>query len=333
MKSRCITAVFAVLLILCLTGSALVVRRVDNIRAGATLSDILYIPSSRALKRMSLGFTGLLADVYWTRAVQYFGSKHYDRSSRYELLAPLLEITTDLDPHLIVAYQFGSIFLSQKPPEGAGKPEEAAKLVEKGIRENPNAYHLYFNLGWIQYSELKDYAAASRTFQRGSEVKGAPPAFRTLAAAMAQHGGDIATARYLWLQIYNTTENKSIRANAIKRLQALKVDEDVPLLESELQRYKDVTGRCPASWSELQATGWRGPMLDPVGIPYRITDDCRIEVRDPDQLPFITRGLPPGTAPSVLVPATKKQQEAVQKAIEQSVGQSQLAAPEPKKVR
>jgi hypothetical protein len=331
MKSRRITGVFAVLLILCLTGSALVVDRVDDVRAGATLSDILYIPSSRALKRMSLGFNGLLADVYWTRAVQYFGSKHYDRAARYELLAPLLEITTDLDPHLIVAYQFGSIFLSQRPPEGAGKPEEAAKLVEKGIRENPNAYHLYFNLGWIQNSELKDYAAASSTFQRGSEVKGSPPAFKVLAAAMAQHGGDIATARFLWTQIYNTTEDKSIRANAIKRLQALRVDEEVPLLESVLQQYKRSTGRCPAKWSELQAVGWNGPILDPVGNPYRITVDCRIEVQDPDQLPFIAHGLPPGTAPSVLVPATKKQQEAVQKTIEQSMDKSQLSAPESKK--
>jgi len=29
---------------------------------------------------------------------------------RYDLLYPLLDITTDLDPHLIVAYEFGSCF-------------------------------------------------------------------------------------------------------------------------------------------------------------------------------------------------------------------------------
>ena len=29
---------------------------------------------------MSLGYDGLLADIYWTRAVQYFGSKHHEGS-------------------------------------------------------------------------------------------------------------------------------------------------------------------------------------------------------------------------------------------------------------
>jgi hypothetical protein len=331
MKSRRITAIFLMLLILCLTGSALVVRRVDHLRSEATLTEVLYIPSARTLKRMSLGFNGLLADVYWTRAVQYFGSKHHTNSKQYDLLAPLLDITTDLDPHLIVAYQFGSIFLSQKPPEGAGRPEQAAALVEKGIRENPKEPHLYLNLGWIQYSELKDSAAASRTFERGSHVPGAPPALRVLAAAMAQHGGDIATARLLWTQMYKSTEDKSLRANAIKRLQALQVDEDVPLLESVLQQYKGLAGRYPANWAELQATGWRGPTVDPAGNPYRIMADGRVQVEDPDKLPFISKGLPAGVAPSILSPTTRKQQDAIKEAVEQSTDDSHPGASKSKK--
>ncbi len=46
-------------------------------------------------------------------------------------------MTTTLDPKLLPAYEFGSVFLAQKPPEGAGDPAAAARLVEKGIRENP----------------------------------------------------------------------------------------------------------------------------------------------------------------------------------------------------
>ena len=65
---------------------------------------------------MSLGYDGLLADIYWTRAVQYFGSKHHEGSRNFDLLAPLLEITTTLDPHLLVAYEYGANFLAPKPP-------------------------------------------------------------------------------------------------------------------------------------------------------------------------------------------------------------------------
>src|SRR5215469_7374724 len=95
--------------------SIFTLRKVDAVRGKeATLEDVLYIPSGKVLKRASLGYSSLLANVYWTRAVQYFGSRHLRHSMRYDLLYPLLDITTDLDPHLIPAYQSGSIFLSQK---------------------------------------------------------------------------------------------------------------------------------------------------------------------------------------------------------------------------
>src|SRR5437588_11692720 len=142
----------AIVLAATFTGSVLALQQVENSRGEqATLEEVLYIPSARVLKRASLGYSGLLADIYWTRAVQYFGQKHHEEALRYDLLYPLLDITTDLDPHLIVAYEFGSVFLSQKPPEGAGQPDKAVALVEKGIRVNPDYWRLYFTLGCIHY--------------------------------------------------------------------------------------------------------------------------------------------------------------------------------------
>jgi tetratricopeptide (TPR) repeat protein len=297
MKRGGITIAAVATLAVSLTASALVVHRLDRRVADASPDDVLSLPSSKVLRHVSLGYNTLAAELYWTRAVQYFGSKHHSHSSRYELLYPLLDITTDLDPKLLVAYQFGSIFLAQSPPEGAGQPLQAVELVEKGIRRNPENWQLHYNLGWILASELKDYQAAYQVFQRGAQMPGASPAMGVLAAAMAQHGGDIATARLLWTQIYETTENTAIRANAIKRLKALRVDADVPLLEQALAEFRQATGRLPRDWAEIRATGWRGPTVDPVGHPYRILPDGRVEVADPEQLPFITRGLPPGWKP------------------------------------
>jgi len=252
----------------------------------------------------------LLADVYWTRAVQYFGGKHLHRAGRYDALAPLLDIATELDPHLLVAYQFGGIFLAQQPPEGAGQPDKAVSLVERGIRENPGEWRLYYNLGWIEY-DRKDYAAAARAFERASHVPGAPTAMRVMAAATAQHGGEVETARMLWVQIFNTTEDKMVRATAIKRLQALEVDQEIAQLESFMQAYRSATGQYPVSWSQLEMAGWRGATVDPTGHKYLLKPGGRIEVQDPDQLPFITRGLPPGRDSSTL---TEEQRQAIRKA-------------------
>src|ERR1017187_10408304 len=129
--SRRVTTVASVLLLLSLASSVLLLRRLDQVRASATLEDVLYFSSPKLVKRLSLGYDGLLADIYWTRAVQYFGSPQVTRTaSDYNLLAPLLEITTALDPKLIVAYEFGANFLAPQPPEGAGMPDKAIALVE-----------------------------------------------------------------------------------------------------------------------------------------------------------------------------------------------------------
>jgi len=306
-----ITVVFGMLLAASLVGSWFTLRRVDALRTGATLEEVLYITSPQTVKRMSLSYDGLVADIYWTRVVQYFGRQHQmrSRSNRYDLLLPLLDITVTLDPHLIVAYEFGSFFLSQQPPEGAGQPDEAVAFVERGIRANPTEWRLYYHLGFVHYLERRDYKAAAAAFQRGSEVPKAHPWLRTMAAAMAQFGGDTRTARFLWQKIYESTDDKNIRANAVKRLRALEVDEVVPALEARIQLYRQNTGHLPASFPEMVASGYLPELpRDPLGYPYKLMPDGRVEVQTPDDLPFVTKGLPPGREPNLIyIPPKAKQ--------------------------
>ncbi len=293
------TLVVALLLATSLAGTSLTVRRLDHLRIGATAEEALYVPSPKLLERMSLGYTGLLADIYWTRAVQYFGGHHHVRSKQYKLLEPLLDIATTLDPHLIVAYEFGATFLAQQPPEGAGDPDAAVRLVERGVRENPSAWRLYYNLGFIHYFERHDYAAAAAAFERGSRVPGALPWMKVMAAHMSQHAGDLQTARFLWSSLYETTESEDIRVNAAKHLRALQVDEEVSVLEKLVTGFHQRTGRWPANWAEMVAEGYlRGLPLDPTRRPYRLAPGGRVLVRVPEDLPFITQGLPPGEEPS-----------------------------------
>lgn len=299
--SRQTTLVAGLLLAAGLLGSVEILRRVDQLRSAATLEEVLYISSPKALKRLSLGYSGLLADIYWTRAVQYFGNKHHIGATHYALLAPLLEITTQLDPQLVVAYQFGANFLAPAPPNGAGMPERAVQLAQFGIRNNPNEWKLYYELGFIYYTELKDYAGAADAFARGSEIPGAHPFMRVLAGRMAQNAGELETARMMWLAAYKTSEDKDIRANAVAHLNAIQVDEDVTNLEKLVTQYRQNTGRLPATLSELvTARMLPGVPVDPLGHPYRLMPGGHVEVRVPDDLPFLTKGTPPGYVPPLV---------------------------------
>jgi tetratricopeptide (TPR) repeat protein len=293
--SRQLTLIASTLLLVCMSASVVLLRQVDRMRSGATLQEVLYISSPQALKRLSLGYDGLLADIYWTRAVQYFGNKHFAGSQHYDLLAPLLEITTALDPHLTVAYEFGANFLAPQPPNGAGLPQRAIELSEFGIRNNPNEWRLYYDLGFIYYMELKDYAHAADAFARGSRVPNAHPFLGVMAAQMAQHSGELRMAQMMWATTYQSTQDRNVRANAATHLRALQVEEDVTTLENLVVAYRARTGHLPASFSELQAAGiLREIPVDPFGHTYKLTSDGRVEVRTPDDFPFLTKGTPPG---------------------------------------
>ena len=299
MKSSArITATASILLVICLMSTVLLLRKLDQLRTGSTVEEVLYISSPTVLKRISLGYGGLLADVYWTRAVQYFGGKHHNDAQHYNLLAPLLEITTRLDPQLLVAYEYGANFLAPKPPNGAGMPRRAIELAEYGIRNNPNEWKLYYQLGFINYMELRDYAAAADAFDRGSRVPNAHPWLKLMAAQMAEHAGDIQTARLMWTTMYQSSQDRSIRANAAAHLRALQVDQDVSILEPLVVQYRNKTGRLPSSFSDLEEAGLlRGTPVDPLGHPYKLMPDGHVIVRVPDDLPFLKKGIPPGYIP------------------------------------
>ena len=293
-----VTMVASACLILSLAASAFVLHRTDRLRPQATLDEVLFLSSPTVIKRASLGYDGLLACIYWTRAVQYFGYRHHSFAASYNLLAPLLEITTHLDPHLLVAYEFGTSFLAPQPPHGAGQPERAIELMEYGIQNNPDNWKLYYDLGFVYYMELRDYKKAAETFERGSQVPNAHPFLKVMAAQMAQHAGEYETARMLWSATYQTTQDKQIRDNAVEHLRALRVDEDVQHLQEAVTRFGERTGRLPLSMAELVAAeGLAGTPVDPDGHPYKLTPEGRVELRVPDDFAIATKGLPPGYKP------------------------------------
>jgi hypothetical protein len=301
MTSRRTSIVAAACLVVSLTASILLLHNIDAIRPRATRADVLYISSPKILKRASLGFDGLMACIYWTRTVQYFGERHVLRFHTYNELAPLLEITTTLDPQLIPAYEFGASFLAPAPPDGAGEPVRAIELMKYGIQHNPDNWHLYYDLGFVYYTELKDYKRAGAVFDLGSRVANAHPFLKILAAQMAEHASEYTTARMLWSATYESSSESFIRQNALEHLRAIRVDEDVTNLEAAVARFEQANGRVPASLWELAAREHlTGLPLDPEGEPYDLTFDGRIVVANPDNFPFITKGLPPGYKPGPL---------------------------------
>lgn len=240
-------------------------------------TEILYATSGEALRHWSMGFNGLLADIYWTRAVQYYGRRSLDHATRFDLLEPLIRITTELDPHLLIAYRFGAIFLAEKPPEGAGQPERALTLVRRGIVANPDYWRFWQDVGFIDYWDLKDYKAAERAFETGARQPGALVWMRAMAATVAAQGGEWQTSRLLWSEIYSTAGSEQVRRSAIKHLAAMQAQQEMAQLNALVAQYRKAHGNTPHSLGDLVRAGClKAVPLDPSGVPYVLKPDGRV---------------------------------------------------------
>jgi len=245
-------------------------KRIDGQRTALHQErDELVLRSGKLVKAMSLEYAPLMADIYWTRVVQYYGDKRAKHDPNFELLWPLLDVTTKLDPNLLVAYRFGSTFLSEPSPRGAGRPELGIELLERGIRANPEYWRFYEDLGFIYYFELKDYAKASAAFAEGSKNPDAQIWMKIMAARIAAEGESLQTSIFLWNEVYQTTKDPQVKENALMHLQLLGAEQDCKQLDALADEFQKRTGRRPTRVEELVQAGLlpRVP-LDPAGFPY-----------------------------------------------------------------
>jgi tetratricopeptide (TPR) repeat protein len=241
--------------------------------------DELALRSPEAMKKLSLEYAPLMGAIYWTRAVQYYGQKHHQGDQDLELLWPLLDISSTLDPNLIVAYRFGAIFLSDAPPRGAGEPDKAVELLERGIRANPDNWRLYQDLGNVYYFDEKNYLKASQAFEEGSRNPAALPWMKIMAAKIAAEGESLETSYALWLDIYQTTTDKDIRKNAEVHLRLVKAQMDLRNLGLVADEFTKRAGKPARRISDLVQAGLLpGQPLDPAGFPYVIGEDGKAEL-------------------------------------------------------
>ena len=241
--------------------------------------DQLTLRSPGTLRKMSLEYAPLMAALYWTRAVQYYGEKHRLHQTNLELLWPLLDIATTLDPQIIPAYRFGSIFLGQKPPGGAGQADLAVQLLQRGIQANPEEWHLYQDLGNLYYFDLHDYAKASAAFEEGSKNPSAYIWMKTMAAKIAAEGESPETSFFLWQQIYDTTKDPQIKKNAEEHLILMRAQLDLKAINQLADQYEQRTGHRPTRMAELIEAGLiRGVPRDADGYPYVLDESGRAKL-------------------------------------------------------
>lgn len=259
----------------------------------------LYL-SPEAARRASICFNGLVADWYWMRSLQYVGRKALAHKGKVNIedlsplglnmLAPLLDVTTTLDPQFGAAYEFGAAVLP------AFDPAAAVALVEKGIAANPDSWRLHQHLGYIRWQQ-GEYRASSEAYAAGAQLPGAPRWMLELSARVEAEGGDRSVAREVFRRMYDETDDQQVKSLALRRLAQIESFDERDSIRRVIRAYATEAGRCPREWREIatalrRTTGLRldtsGAPLDPSGAPYALVNEgCEVDL-DPrlSQVPY-----------------------------------------------
>jgi hypothetical protein len=262
---------------------------------GAAGDDAVYITSGTAVRRLSGAYTALAADLYWVRAIQYYGGAKRRLAEtvgpppppllaavdtpEYTQLYALLDITTTLDPLFDIAYRFGAVFLAEAYPAGAGRTDLAVKLLEKGIAARPDKWEYMQDIGFVHYWYAHDYREASAWFQKASEVPGAPVWLKPLAATTLAQGGDRASSRTMWRAILETSDVDWLRGTAERLLVQLDALDQLDQIQSRLDAFTRQSGAAPEDWATLiRARVFPGVPVDPAGAPYELMPGGRVRL-------------------------------------------------------
>ncbi|MBK8466861.1 MAG: hypothetical protein IPL32_13610 [Chloracidobacterium sp.] len=239
------------------------------------------------LKGFAFGMEGLIADMYFTRSLQYIGDKVAKSKSDFinvedlrdlnpRLLYPLLKNATDVDPHFIAAYSFGAMIMP------AIDAEKAVELASTGIANNPNEWRLYQHLGYI-YWRLGQYEKASEIYEKGSQIEGAASFMKIMAASMKTKGGSRETARAIYRHMLEGAEDEQTRITAERRLKEIDSFDERDAVDRILAEFKERSGRCANNLAEIF------PMLATIKLPSG--KDFRInkanQLVDPTDAPYI----------------------------------------------
>ena len=284
--------------------------------AGDETEASLYLRSGLALRRLTGAYNALVADVYWIRAIQYYGDnkQRLDRlgalhpmlvepppsiaADAFPLLYPLLDITTTLDPRFNMAYRFGSVYLAEPYPRGADRPDLAIALLEKGLRERPDKWEYMEDIGFVHYWFRHDFRAAADWFKQASDVPGAPWWLRSLAATTLAQGGDRHSSRAMWAAILQSAELDWLRKDAERRLLQLQALDAIDALQRAVDDYARRTGGKPDWPALVRARVLRGIPLDPAGTPFDLSNG-RVQLSKSSSLwppPEEPRGVEPPPA-------------------------------------
>lgn len=229
------------------------------------LQRMSYLPDGNILKVAALGYREVVADVLWLQVIQAMGDRRVSTETG-QWIYRALDVVTTLDPTFVRAYEAGAHALCSI----VVMPQESNRLLEKGIRHNPQEWRLPFLLGINHFFEFGDNQRAAEAMTMAARIPGAPEIIARLAAKLLVSAKSPQQAVELLAKVYEETPDENVKRLLEQRLREAIVERDLALLEEAIGRFQAQHSQRPARLEQLVQEGLlRELPQEPFGGQYQ----------------------------------------------------------------
>ena len=235
-------------------------------RTIAQIENLAQLPKGEYLKPALLGYHHLGADMLWLRLVQVVGKKR-NSMDEYEWMYHALDVITTLDPQYAYAYYAGGVILGDL----ANRPDLSNRLLERGVKANPDVWNIPFLLGYNHYFLLGDPSKGAEYIMQAARLPDGPTYLPGLATRMAAEAGSPDTALAFLETRLRDTQDLDMRNFLVNRMKEVTIERDLRLLDRAVETYRTEYRALPATLSDLVVAG-AIPNLpqEPFGGDYRM---------------------------------------------------------------
>jgi hypothetical protein len=207
----------------------------------------LRVPRPEHARLASLGFDAAVADYYWLRALELVGGENGPVEAHGPIIASLIETVTGIDPWVDHPYRFAALWLTRD----SEMVRRGNKLLERAISHHPQDWRNYYHLGFNRFFYLQEDLAAADALEPAIGLKGAPKYLAPLVARLRSKGAGIQVAGAFLERIANSTQDEYKRAEYLKALDEIQIEERARFLDQAREEYWRRKGRDIRQVSDL----------------------------------------------------------------------------------
>lgn len=211
------------------------------------------------LPYISFGFSNIIADFYWIRAIQDFVAWN----GKEGFFIGYFKNIATLDPRFEYPYLFSILTIPQKPKEGESieRLDTIANISQKGIDAIKDGWQIPFYLGTQYYLFTKKYDPAEKYLAIAAEKKDAPDGVYLIYSTFVGRNSpkpirgdeDARISRSLLKVIYNSTTNETTKKLIERGLQEEAIYQ---MLEKGIIAFKEKYKKYPRTIEEVIAVNF-----------------------------------------------------------------------------